>query len=511
MDGKVDLAILNAHIITLDESHPSAAALAVSGGKITCVGSNEEIKPFISAGTKVIDCSGQTVVPGFNDAHLHLFSLVRKLLSIDLSPPAVKSIADIKEAVRKKAAVTPPGTWLSGTDYNEFYLVEKRCPTRWDLDAAAPDHPVVISHRSLHACVLNSLALALAGITAETPEPPGARIERDLSTGEPNGILIDMVGYVRSQVMPTFTPGELDNGFALVNKLFLENGITSVQDATYKNDFSRWGIIQKYQKTGKLHSRVALMAGPETRDEFQASGMLTRSGDANLRLGAVKFLLNVTPEQLTLNQQVMECHRAGWQVAFHAVAESTVNAAVTALEFAAEHSPAPGRRHRIEHCGECPPYLLERIKQLGAIIVTHPASLYYSGERYLATVPEKQLPFLYRIKSPLENGVVVAAASDAPVVSVNPLVGIYGAVTRCAASGQMLLPEEKIMPEQALKLYTVNAAYASFEEKIKGSLSVGKLADIVILSGDPTRVPPEVIKDIRVEMTMIGGEVVFER
>jgi predicted amidohydrolase YtcJ len=505
-----DIILKNARVITMDAAQPVGELVAISGDKIAFVGGDKELDSLVGAGTRIIDCRGRAVLPGFNDAHLHLFSLVRKLLSIDLSPSSVRSIADIKEAVRKKAESTPPGTWISGTDYNEFYLAEKRCPTRYDLDEVAPEHPVVLSHRSLHACVLNSLALSLAGINAETPEPPGARIERDLATGEPSGILIDMLDYIRSKVMPPLSDADLNEGIALANKLFLSYGITSFQDATYKNDPNRWRMVREFQETGKLRSRGCMMAGPGTRHQFKEAGMITGSGDNNLRLGAVKFLLEVQPEQGELNQLVLACHREGWQLAFHAVAESSVAAAIASLENVAGHAAVVGRRHRIEHCGECPPYLLERLKKLDAVIVTQPPFIYYSGERYLATVPESQLPWLYRVKSPLESGIVVAGSSDTPVVPHNPMMGIYAAITRRTESGQTLLLEEAISPGQALALYTANAAYASFEENIKGSLSPGKLADIVILSDDPTRVPPKKIKDIKVEMTIIGGEVVWE-
>jgi predicted amidohydrolase YtcJ len=502
---RADIILKNARVITMDACQPYAGLVAITGDKILFVGGSKELDSVAGAGTRVIDCGGRTVVPGFNDAHLHFFSLVQKLLSIDLSPPAVRSIADIKEAIRRKAANTPQGTWLRGTDYNEFYLAEKRCPTRWDIDEAAPDHPVILSHRSLHACVLNSLALSLAGINSETPEPPGARIERDLATGEPNGILLEML-----PVIPPFTEAEFEEGVRLADSMFLSYGITSFQDATYKNDLNRWQTIRNLKESGRLRSRVTMMTGPETRHQFQEAGMTTGAGDNRLRLGAVKILLNIQPGQEELNRLALDCHRTGFQLAFHAVAESTVEAAVKALEYIDKYSPVAGRRHRIEHCGECPPYLLERLRKLGSVIVTQPPFIYYSGERYLATVSKSQLPWLYRIKSPLESGVVVAGSSDAPVVPNNPLVGIYTAVTRQAESGQVLLPEERITANQALALYTTNAAFASFEENIKGSISPGKLADIVVLSDDLTKIPPERIKDIKVAMTIIGGEVVRE-
>ncbi len=506
-----DIILKNANVITMDLARPKAELIAISDDSIFFVGGSDAADRLTGRSTRVIDCAGKTVVPGFNDAHLHLFSFIRKLTSIDLSPDKVHSIADIKEAVRQKALATPPGLWISGTDYNEFYLEGKRCPTRWDLDEVAPNHPVVLSHRSLHACVLNSLALALAGITSDTPEPPGARIERDLATGEPNGILINMLSYIRSKVMPPFSEAELAAGVALADKYFLSHGITSFQEATVSNDIERWEKLCDFNLNGELLSRITMMAGAQYWQDFQKVGLKTGSGDNLMQLGAVKVMLDVEPDQTELNQLALDCHQAGFQLAFHAVAENTVAAAVAALEYVAKHSPVAGRRHRIEHGGECPPPLLERIKKLGAVIVTQPSFIYYSGERYLATVSESQLPWLYRIKSPLVKGVIVAGSSDAPVVPANPLEGIYAAVTRRAESGQVLLPEECITAEQALALYTVNAAYASFEEKTKGSITPGKLADIIILSDDPTRVPPEKIKDIKVEMTMIGGEVVWER
>jgi predicted amidohydrolase YtcJ len=258
-----------------------------------------------------------------------------------------------------------------------------------------------------------------------------------------------------------------------------------VQDATINNGTGRWETVCGFVLSQQLRSRVTMMAGAPYWPELQKRGLKTGSGDNLMRMGAVKFVLEIQPDQEALNEQVLECHRAGWQLAFHAVAESTIAAAVNALEAADKQSPVAGRRHRIEHCGECPPPLLERIRKLGLVIVTQPSFIYYSGERYLATVPESQLPWLYRFKAPLEKGVIVAGSSDAPVTPVGPMTGIYAAVTRRAASGQVLLPEERVTVPEALGLYTIGGAYASFEEKSKGTITPGKLADMVILSDDP--------------------------
>jgi len=510
-----DLILTNANIITMNPAQPTAGLVAIRGSKIILVGGNDRLGEVRGAKTKVIDCRGKTVVPGFNDAHCHIFALIRKLGSIGLSPPGVSSIADIKAAVRKCARSIPPGNWIAASDYNEFYLDEKRHPNRRDLDEAAPEHPVVLAHRSLHACVLNSLALAMAGITRETPEPPGAIIERELDSGEPSGLLFEMVGYIRGQVLPPLSDEELAEGIALANRHYLSMGITSLQEASANNDYDRWQALQGFKDNGELKSRVSMLSGFDALPRFHERGLEFGSGDEQLRLGGVKIVLNETAGRLQpppeeLNRQALSAHRAGFQLAIHCIEPSTVAAAITALEYIAGKFSVVGRRHRLEHVSECPPELLERLKHIKAMVVTQPPFIYYSGERYLATLPPERLQWLYRVKSFLDAGLVVAASSDAPVVPDNPLIGIYAAVTRRAETGQEVLPKEAISPQQALAMYTTNAAYASFEETIKGAIAPGRLADMAILSADPLKSAPEQIKEIRVEMTILDGRVAWE-
>ncbi|MFC2002651.1 amidohydrolase [Chloroflexota bacterium] len=510
-----DLILKSANVITMEPGQPRAQLVAIKGDKVLLVAGNEELERVKGVKTRVIDCQDKTVVPGFNDAHCHIFSFIRKLLSMDLSPSSVSSISDIKAAIRQQAQNTPPGGWLTGTDYNEFYLAEKRHPTRWDMDEVAPGHPVVLVHRSLHACVLNSLALSLAGITTETPDSPGGLIDRDLNTGEPTGLLFEMLGYIREKVVPPLSEKEMLQGINLASRHYLSLGITSLQDATVVNDFARWQTLCRLKETGKLKSRVYMMFGAEALPHLQEQGLTFGSGDSQLRLGAVKIMLNeatgqLQPPQSELNRWTLSAHRAGFQIAIHAVEESEVEAAISTLEYIGSQLDQAGQRHRVEHCSQCPPELLERLRQLQAVVVTQPPFVYYSGERYLATLPASQLQWLYRIKSFHQSGLIVAGSSDCPVVPANPLVGIYAAVTRRAESGQLALPQEGIFASQALAMYTINAAYAAFEEGIKGSLALGKLADMVVLSNDPVKSLPERIKDIRVEMTIIGGKVVWE-
>jgi len=511
-----DIILRNANVITLDPARPRASLVATEDVTIMAVGEENDLDSLTGQRTRVIDCEGKTLVPGFNDAHFHLFSLLLNLVSIDVSPAAVKSVDDIKQAVRARASETPPGTPLHGAGYNEFYLEGRRCPTRADLDEAAPDHPVILSHRSLHACVLNSKALELAGIGPETPEPPGGRIERDLTTGAPNGILYNMLGTVRNKILPPLDGDTLKESLRRADRLFLSQGITSLQEATATNGLDRWEKMCGFILNRDLRSRLTMMAGAAHWRDFSDYRLKTRAGDDLMQLGAVKIMLGVNdsgvdPPQDELNETALEIHSAGYQLAFHAIAESTVRAVAEALEYISSHDRPNGHRHRVEHCGECPPDLLERLRQLGAVIVTQPPLVYYNGERYLATVPASQQPYLYPLRSPLRKGIMIAASSDAPVIPNNPLVGLYAAVTRKAATGQEVVPGEAVPPEAALKMYTLNAAHASFEEPRKGSLIRGKLADMALLSADPTAGDPEEIKDITVDLTMVGGQVVWER
>lgn len=510
-----DLILKNAVLRTLDPGQPSTGLVVVKGEYVRLLADKEELGHLKGAGTKVIDCQGGTVVPGFHDAHCHVFSFIRKLLGIDLSPGVVSSIADIKAEIRNRVLKTSKGTWLSGTDYNEFYLREKRHPTRHDLDEVAPEHPVVLAHRSLHACVLNSLALKLAGITAAFPEPPGTLLDREPGTGEPSGLLFEMLGHIRERVLPPLTEAEKLEGLRLANEHYLDQGITSLQDASVSNDFDRWLAFGQFKRSGRLKSRVVMLFGAGELLQIIESGLGPGAGDSELRLGAAKMILNevtgkLTPSPSELRRRALGVHQAGFQLAIHAVEENAVAAAADALEYVRDRLPRPGRRHRIEHASECPPRLIERLKNLETVIVTQPPFLYYSGERYLATVAKPKLPGLYPFGSLLKGGLVLAGSSDSPVVADSPLVGIYAAVTRRAESGRVISPGERISAAEALAMYTAGAAFSAFEEDVKGTISPGKLADLVLLSGDPLKVPPERIREIRVAMTIIGGRVVWE-
>jgi predicted amidohydrolase YtcJ len=510
-----DFILANAKVITCDRSRPQAEAVAVRGKYIILVGTNQEIKQFKGEKTRIIDCQGNTLVPGFNDAHCHIFPLLRKLFSLDLSPGAVRSIQDIQRIIRGKALFSPKGRWISGFNYNEFYLEEKRHPTRRDLDEATSNHPVILYHRSSHACVLNTYAMKLIGITGETEEPEGGVIDRDLETGEPNGIFYEMGSYIRDRIESPLSSEEIEWGISEVNKNLLSLGITSIGEASVSNDMNQWLTYRRLIDSGKITSRIYMMAGWQNIDQFKKAGLVTGKGDDKLRIGSLKIVLSeargsLLPPQDELNNIVLEANRTGFQVAIHGVEQTTMEAATAALEFSREQFPENKIINRVEHGSECPPGIRQRLSRLKAMVVSQPAFIYYSGERYLSQVDPKVQPWLYPFKSLMEAGVLVAGSSDSPIVPCNPLVGIYAAVTRKSETGQVVTGSESLIPQQALEMFTLNGAYASSEKHIKGTLSSGKLADIVMLNADPLLSPPELIKDISVQMTIQDGEVVWE-
>ncbi|HIE17765.1 MAG TPA: amidohydrolase [Dehalococcoidia bacterium] len=510
-----DLVLYNANVLTLDTTCPKGELIAIKDGRIVNISTNRALKEFTSKKTKVIDCHGKTVVPGFNDAHLHLLAFAESLLTLNLGLDSVRSISDIKNKIRRLSQNLPPGSWIRAGGYNEFYLEEKRHPTRWDLDQATTSHPVKLTHRSGHAHVLNSMALALTGISRETPEPPGGMIERDLDTGEPNGLLFGMDNYL-ARFIPPLSDTELTQGIKLANQELLARGITSIQDASPRNDLTRWRLFQQWKSQRLLSPRTTMLLGLEAFHQFPTLNSTPRIGGDHLQLGAVKIMIDETrghlnPPQIELNQKVLTIHRSGFQVAFHAVEETTIEAACTALEYALANSPCSDHRHRIEHCSICPPKIVKRLASLNVIVVTQPSFIYYNGDRYLQTVSQDQLKYLYPMASLIKAGIKVAASSDCPVVPPDPPKGIYAAVSRMTQTGQSILPEERVSSLQALQLYTESAAYACFQENIKGTIAPGKLADLVILNNDPTKMALEQTRKLEVEITIIGGEIAWSK
>ena len=534
-----DLLLVNARVRTLEALIPAADFVAVRSGVIIGVGGVAEADQFKGPGTMEIDCQGHTLLPGFIDAHCHLFALASTLRGVDCGRDKAGSIPEIVETIKRRAESTLPAVntghipvsipgsaappsgiqgqtaWIRAFGYDEFYLREKRHPTRWDLDRAARLHPIRLDHRTGHACVLNSMALHLLNINRDTADPPDGIIQRDEGSGEPTGVLFEMSGYIGGQVGVSSDESSFLEGIKRANGLLLSRGVTSIQDAGPQNDAHRWLKFHELKDRGLLIPRVSVMAGESHLKSLADLGLKPGSGDEQLSLGAVKIVLTLTtgalsPDKEELRRVVMRAHELGFQVAIHAVEEEAVDAAAEVLIYAQLALPRPDARHRVEHCSECPPSIVQKLKAGGALVVTQPSFIYHSGARYLSLVEERLLPHLYPVGSLTRAGVPVAAGSDAPVTYPDPLLSIYSSVTRRTSDGSSVSASEAVPLDAALKMHTLGGAYASFEESTKGSIAVGKLADMVLLDGDPVAVDPEDLKNIDVVMTMVGGEVVWQ-
>jgi len=508
-----DLVLRNANVIARDPRCPPARTIYLQDTRIREI-SAIDVDPSMAGSAPVIDCKGRTVVPAFHDAHCHVEAYAESLINIDLSPASARSVEDIVSRIKSAAATVPHGKWIRGMGYNEFYLAEGRPPTLHDLDRATVDHPVILTHRSGHAHVLNSKGLRMAGITGQSEEPPGGMIERDLQTGEPNGLLFGM-GHYLANVIPPLGAAELEAAVVRAGQALLSLGITTVQDATPGKSADRWKRLLDWKRRGLFPLRTILMFGLEDTGH-PPTELPHNDHDVGLFTGAIKIMLDevrgsLNPSQEELNRIITEIHRSGRQAALHAVEETTVDAAITALECAEQRNPGKDSRHRLEHCSVCTSASVRRLSKLGAVVATNPSFIYYSGERYLTTVPSGQMSHLYAIKDMLKAGLNVAAGSDIPVSAPDPLKGIYAAVTRRAENGQPVAAHQAVSTLEAIGLYTAGAAYSCFLEKELGAIAKGKRADLVILNLNPMSCDPEELKNTVVDMTVMNGIIVYSR
>jgi predicted amidohydrolase YtcJ len=528
MASSVDLLLTNARVLTLEQRQPLADAVGVRGETIVSVGNAAQVGQLKGKGTEVIDCRGLTLLPGLVDAHCHILALAASLTGVDCSAGRVGSISELKRVISQEARQKPPGQWIRGYGYDDLSLAEGRHPTRWDLDAAAPHHPVRLDHRSDHAVVLNSLALGLAGVYRETPDPPEGVIERDQTSGEPTGVLLEMSGFLTRNLGGIRDKVQFEQGIANLNRKLLEYGITSVQDAGPNNGLARWSTLQDLKDSGKLASRITMMVGAPYLDEFLALGMDWGMGDNQLRLGHAKIMLTLTtgslqPDSEELRRIVSPAHQAGFPVAVHAVEAEAVMAAARVLGeepscWKLQKGPAGLGKllDRIEHCSECPPAALEQVKSCGAAVVTQPGFVYWSGDRYLEHVPPELRPHLYAIGALDRAGVLMAFSSDAPVVDPNPWPAIYSAVTRFTRNGSPL-PQvgepgqgQGVSVLDALRMYTAAGARVEGRQSQKGSIRAGKLADLVLVDADPTEVELSALRNIKAVLTIVGGKLLWD-
>ena len=530
-----DFILFNAKLLTSD---PTACAVAIQGSQIISVGSDPEIFNLLGKSTEIVDCKGNLLLPGFVDSHCHVLGMASTFTGVNCSPNTVHSTGSLIGAIKQRADKTPHGEWVKAFGYDEASLDKLEHPTRRDLDEATIHHPVRLDHRSGHATVLNTKGLEIAGILPDTPDPVGGVIDRDHISGQPTGILYELNGFLRDVIGDTKSDEEFKRGVQRLNQHLIGNGITSITDAGYTNGLRRWKTFEELREANVLSCRVAMMVGEEQLQEMEGMGLHWGSGDSYLRIGHAKLMLTMTtgsliPHYDDLVERIIRVHTAGFPIAIHAVEEAAVSNAVSALlaslavqsrnsrtSFNLTHNDAtymPIPRNRIEHCSECPPSLLENIKRSGLVISTQPGFLYWNGDKYIESVDQDLLSYLYPISELSKFGIPLSFSSDSPVIPPNPWCGIYSAVTGLSKDGKSVTASGDVMMrqgitlEEALKAYSYGGAFAEGTEGFKGHIRAGQLADIILIQTNPMDSDPKDWLETEALLTMIGGKIVWEK
>jgi predicted amidohydrolase YtcJ len=518
----ISCVILNANVMTLDSKQSKAEALAIQDEKIIAVGSNREIRRYIGKETKIIDAKNGTVAPGFVDCHVHMTGLGWSLQRLGLRN--VESIKELQQNLKEFVKRNPEGNWVLGGRWDQEKFAEKRYPTRWDLDKAAADKPVFLTRVCGHMGVTNSKALKLANITKNTSVDAG-KIDLDEATGEPNGILRENAMELIWRVIPKPTLKELERACLLACGKAVEAGLTGVHWIVDSADEIR--IIQKLCSDGKLPLRVYLGIPAGLLDEIVKLGLHTGFGNDMVKIGFIKVFADgslgartaalkkpysdkpdtkgmMVCSQKRLNKIVSKAHKAGLQLAVHAIGDRAIESVLKAFSKALQETPRRNHRHRIEHCSVLNPKLIRGMKRLGLVASIQP---HFTVSDFWVTdrLGEARARWVYPFKTLIREDLIVVSGSDCPVEPINPLLGIWAAVTRKG------FPEERLTLEEAIKTYTLNAAYASFEENVKGSIKAGKFADLTILSEDLSKIPPEKIKDVTVKTVIVNGKIAHAR
>jgi predicted amidohydrolase YtcJ len=528
-----DTIVINAKVITVDKDHPSAEAFAIDNGRFTAIGTNAEILKLKTTSTKVIDLKGMTVTPGFNDVHVHpqgIFDESSVYYRVWLGADKVKTIDELVAALKRKAAITPAGKMINGYGYNDETL--GRHPNRHDLDKVSTTQPIVITHGSGHITVVNSYVLEAAGVTKETADPPGGALDRD-PDGNPNGVIRESA----RRLIAKGTGGDARNvaphdvelqGYMNCFRQYAARGITSVDIAG--GSPSSFRTMQELRDLGNP-VRVGFMFTAENFDQLQAAGIERGFGDDRLRITALKnfqgnslsgrtawlsqaysdrpgyFGIPPARSQEKLDEDYQKWWDAGWQVATHSNGDREIDMVLTAIERAEAKNPRPDARWRIEHASVMNQALLDRAKKDGVILVFH--SYMWEYGNVLASYGPERLSMMHAYRTAIDMGIPVAGHSDSPISAAYPLLRIQDMVTRKSSQGVVMGGNQKISVNEAIKVWTLDGAYTTFEENSKGSITPGKLADFVVLERDPRTVAPDTIKDIVLEATYLGGQKVY--
>ena len=524
-----ELILHNASIWTVNPQQPRAEALAISGGRFLAIGTNDEVLALASGGAKKIDIGGNTVLPGFIDAHSHPAEAgLDHLRMVDCD---LRSIADIQAALRKRAAQTPPGQWVLGFKYDDTKTADNRPLIMQDLDSAVPDHPVLVEHRGGHTAWLNSLALKTAKLDQNTPDPPGGKYDRDPATGQLNGHVRERAKAAVEAVIPhQFSRDDRREGVKLISQMLVRTGITSVTDALGSPD--NLLAYQDARSAGDLSVRVYCSIFHEHIDRMIEAGIRTGLGDEWVRVGFMKMICDGSISERTarLSQPYMgrpndfgilvsteeelyqwgrKAHAAGWQIGTHANGDVGIDTTLRVYERLNREMPRSDSRFRLEHCTVISDSLVQRIRALGAIPTPFSTYVYYHGEK-MKEYGAERLNNMFALRSFIDAGIRPTQASDYPPGPFEPMMALQSETTRTDMKGNVWGPKQKITLEEAIRVGTMNGAYASFEEKLKGSIEPGKLADLVVLGRDPFKTDPSQVVNIPIQRTMVGGKWMYE-
>ncbi len=533
-----DTIYVNGTVVTMDAQARTVEAIAVSGDRISAVGRTADIRALAGSATKTIDLAGRTVLPGFVDAHSHFPAAgTDALYIVDLqSPPvgAVRTIDDLIAALKRRADETPKGQWVIGRGYDQTLLREKRQPTREDLDKASMDHPISIVHTSGHLFAANSVALMMAGVTKDTPNPKGGVIVKDRRSGEPTG-LFEEVNMV-ARLIPSRTAGETMEGIKRAVAIYTAAGVTTATIAGNGIDAVR-SLVEASGK-GLLPIRINTMLRG-TPEQVRAARAAVASPSEMLKAGAVKMVADgsiqgytgylrepytIQPEGRTgfrgypslsreeLVESVKALHRDGNQIAIHANGDAAIDDVIFAFREALKERPKDDHRFRVEHAQMTREDQLDAYRELGITPSFFVSHTYYWGDvhRDIFQGPERAA-HTSPLASAVKRGIRFSIHLDTPVTPMSPLQAIWSAVNRRTREGKVLGPDQRIAPVDAIRAVTIDAAFQNFEEKVKGSIEIGKFADLTILAENPSTVDPAKIKDIQVLETIVGGKSVYSK
>lgn len=526
---------IDGEVITVNQENEVVEAVAIEGNEIIAVGTTEEIRKLENENSETVYLNGKTLMPGFIDSHLHITMYGTNELSISCKKDHMTSIDVLLKELEERANSTTKGEWIRAWGYNDQKIREKRFPTKEELDSVSTEHPIMVIRACGHISAVNSYALQLAGIDKETSDPEGGEYEKD-AQGELTGLMIENA-HMNVFNKATYTEAELEKAHEIASKHFAAKGITSIHDATgYGLDNLR--ALQLAVQRGVVKQRVYAMVGALSEAQkvvkhMVSSGITTGLGDRRFRIGPVKLFLDGSSSGPTIwtrepytsdsnnygvqyfsqeevDELFIPAHEKGWQITAHAQGDAAIDMLLKCIEKANKRHPRPDARHRIEHAGVATPDLIKRMKDQRVVPTPNPAFHYEYGDGYVKNYGERAA-HMYPLGNYLREGVPAAIASDCPVTDFCPLRGLHTSIKRQTHTGQTVGENQKVSLLEAIRMYTINGAYASFEEDIKGSIEPGKLADFVLFDRSLLEIEEDNLLQAQVERTIIDGEIVYDK